>query len=259
MKISGKKIWITGASSGIGAALTEALAPNNKVLLLARSEEKLKLLQRQFPNQIEYQVFDVSQEHAYEQTKNFAEKFFYPDLVFFNAGISQRAIAKEAKPEVFRRMMQVNYFGVINPFLALLHTKASNAKLQVVITNSVAGKFGYWMRSGYAASKHALTGFFDTVALEEYQHGLRVTQVFPGRIDTPINKNALMADGKPSEGRFEGFTDAMKTEDVVRKIIQATAAQRSHKVIAKLEWIPFVVYRLSKGLFFRMFSKRKPE
>ncbi|TXC78334.1 SDR family NAD(P)-dependent oxidoreductase [Luteibaculum oceani] len=259
MKIKGKKIWITGASSGIGAALTKVLAADNQLLLLARSQEKLEQLSQMHPNQIQFELFDVSDAEAYLKTEGLIEKYFYPDLVFFNAGISQRAIAKEAKPEVFKAMMDVNYFGVINPFLAILHNKPENQQLQVVVTNSVAGKFGYWMRSGYAASKHALTGFFDTVALEEYQHGLRVTQVFPGRIDTPINQHALMADGKPSAGRYEGFTDAMKTEYVVRKIINATAAKKSHKVIAKLEWIPFVVYNLSKGLFFRLFSKRKPE
>ncbi|MGB0167319.1 MAG: SDR family NAD(P)-dependent oxidoreductase, partial [Luteibaculum sp.] len=202
---------------------------------------------------------DVSKEDVGQQTEKMLESYGMPDLVFLNAGISQRAITREASPELLKRLMDVNYFGVVNPFLVLLKKRDPEKLLQVVVTNSVAGKFGYWMRSGYAASKHALRGFFDTVALEEYGKNLVITQIFPGRINTPINKNALYGSGSSSEGNFEGFSDAMATGQLVKKMLRAVKKEKAHVIIARLEWIPWTVYRISKRLFFSFFSKRPPE
>ena len=260
MKISGKHIWITGASSGLGEELANRLAKDNSLLLFARNGDKLsEIVGKLSGNNHAFESFDVSGDKVTEATEELLKKYPYPDIVFFNAGISQRSIARESDPAVYRRLMDVNYFGVINPFLVLLQSKPESAKLHAVVTNSVAGKFGFWMRSGYAASKHALTGFFDTVSIEEYQRGLRVTQIFPGRINTPINQNALMADGSPSKGRYKGFDDAMTTEYVVGKIIKAVERKKAPVVLARLEWIPFIFYRISKSFFYSFFSKRKAE
>ncbi len=261
MKLENRSIWITGASSGIGEALAKKLAANNRLVLIARNKEKLEALKQSLAKSHQHVVYpmDVAAANVEDRTEQLLMAEGMPDVVFFNAGITQRALAREAAPEVFDKVMQVNFFGVIKPFQVLLKEHKPEKKLQVVVTNSVAGKFGYWLRSGYAASKHALTGFFDVVQLEEFRNNVRVTQVFPGRIDTPINENAIMEDGKPARGRYGDFKGSMQVDAVVRKILRATKKERHHLVIAKMEWVPFMAYRISKRLFFKIFSGLNPE
>lgn len=259
MAISGKKIWITGASSGLGEILAKELGRENELVLIARNQEKLLQINQIFEGRHKILPLDLGKEASLDVLKEFIASDAIPDLVFLNAGVTQRALARDTEMQVFYKVMDINFFGAIGPAQLLLQAKRENQKIHFVVTNSVAGKFGYWLRSGYAASKHALTGYFDVLALEEYRRGVRVTQVFPGRISTPINDNAIMADGSVAGGSYGAFRNAMQPEKVVKKILRAVKRERKHVVIAQLEWIPFIVYRISKGLFFKIFSGQKPE
>ena len=259
MAISGKKIWITGASSGLGEILVKELGAANELVMIARNRDKLITLNQLFQGRHQILPVDLANETTVDVIRQFIASNGVPDLVFLNAGVTQRSLARETDMQVFHKVMNINFYGAVRPAQLLLQAKTQDQKIHFVVTNSVAGKFGYWLRSGYAASKHALTCYFDVLALEEYRRGVRVTQVFPGRISTPINDNAILADGLIAGGAYGAFRNAMKPEKVVKKILRAVKKERKHVVIAQLEWIPFIVYRISKDLFFKIFSGQKPE
>src|SRR5690606_16638527 len=118
------------------------------------------------------------------------------DILINNGGISQRGEAGETPLDVDRKIMEINYFGTIALTKAILPVLRKQKSGHIVTISSIAGKFGFYLRSAYAASKHALQGFFESLLLEEAQNNIRVTLVYPGKINTPISTRALNADGQ---------------------------------------------------------------
>src|SRR5690606_32867966 len=111
------------------------------------------------------------------------------DIVVHNGGVSQRSLAHETRLEVDRRIMEVNYFGTVALTKALLPSMLQAKSGHFVVVTSVMGKIGTPQRSAYAASKHALHGFFDCLRAEVADHGLFVTLICPGYIQTDVSKN----------------------------------------------------------------------
>ena len=198
--LSGKKVWITGASSGIGEALAHELCSRGALVLAsARRKERLEQLQKDArgPGRIEILPLDVSEtDEARSWVEDAEAKVGAIDVLVHNAGISQRSLVAETTLEVDRRIMEVNYFGVVALTKALLPRFVERRRGHFVVVSSVTGYVGTPERSAYAASKHALHGFFESLRAEQHERGLRVTMVCPGFVDTDITHSALSGDGK---------------------------------------------------------------
>nr|AIA18786.1 short chain dehydrogenase [uncultured bacterium] len=202
-KLSGKVIWITGASSGIGEALAYALAKKgSKLILSSRRKEELErvkgnCLASAQPN-IRILALDLTESSMMNLSVQAAIQFFgRVDILINNGGISQRSLVKETSVEVDRKLMEVNYFGTVALTKHLLPYFIKQKAGHYVNVSSVTGKFGTPYRSGYAASKHALHGFFDSLRAEHYADNIKVTMICPGFIQTNLALSAVTGNGTP--------------------------------------------------------------
>lgn len=199
---SGKSIVVTGASSGIGRALCLALAPQRpRLVLAARDAARLAEVAaecRAAGAEVLVVPTDVtSTEECRRLVERTAEAFGALDVLVNNAGISMRARFDEMEDiSVYERLMKVNYLGSLYPtHYALPHLKKSRG--QIVVMASLAGLTGVPTCTGYAASKHAVFGFFDSLRIELDGTGVSVTTVAPYFVLSEIHRRATGPDGKP--------------------------------------------------------------
>lgn len=201
MNFTNKVVWITGASSGIGKALALELSKQDaKLILSARNEEKLEAVKRACENDDMIKVLPLDLEDYANLESKVAEAinwFGRVDVLVNNGGISQRSLASETSVSVDKRIMDINYLGTVGLTKALLPHFIKNKKGQFVVTTSIVGKIGTPLRSSYAASKHALHGFFDSLRAENHKNNITVTLVCPGFVNTNVSINALTGDGSP--------------------------------------------------------------
>lgn len=259
MDFNNQKIWITGASSGIGQALARELALRGSHLLLsARTEDKLIDLKGNLNNPHNHHVLtmDVSDPEQLSSKVNEAiEKLGAIDVLINNAGISQRASAEETTMTVNRRIMEVNFFGNIALTKYLLPHWKSRSRGRVVVISSVAGKLGPPFRSIYAASKHALHGYYDALRAEVADSGIEVNVICPGYVQTDISRNALQGDGDKHGKMDEGQATGLSAEDCANRIIRAIEKNRAEVIIGK-EWIFVTIRRFFPSIYRRFLRKR---
>lgn len=256
-----KVIWITGASSGIGEELAKQLAQVGGLLVLsARSVEKLEDLQKSLPNSDKHLVIpmDLADNGGFDAlAKQVVDKFGSIDYVFNSGGISQRAEAHETTIDVDRRIMEVNYFGNIALTKAVLPYMQKQKSGHIIVTSSIAGKFGFYLRSAYAASKHALHGYYESLLLEEAENNINVTIVCPGKINTPISKSALTADGTAHDEMDDNQATGMPVDECVRQIIKATEKKKKDVLIGGKEILAAKIKRFSPALFWKIIKNQK--
>ncbi len=229
-------ILITGASSGIGKELALRLAQKGAHLVLgARNKAKLEevaLTCKRLGGEALAVALDVAEK---ESCRNFVdaamEKYGRIDRLVNNAGISMWAYFEEfTDPSPFEKIMQVNYLGsVYCTFYALPHLKKT--KGQVVGISSLTGKTGVPTRSGYAASKHAMAGFFDTLRIELKDKGVSVTMIYPGFVATDVRKRALGADGNPLNESPLDETATMSVQKCVDIMLPVIAKRKRELVM----------------------------
>jgi short-subunit dehydrogenase len=201
MPFSDKIVWITGASSGIGKALALELSHQNaKLILSSRKKEDLELVKEECKNIADVKIITLDLED-YTNLEIKADEaiaaFGKVDILVNNGGISQRSLVKDTNILVDKRIMDINYLGNIALTKAILPHFIENKSGHFVVTSSIVGKIGTPLRSSYAASKHALHGFFDSLRTEVYQDNIVVTLICPGFVNTNVSKNALTGDGTP--------------------------------------------------------------
>lgn len=204
-------IWITGASSGIGEAVAVNYAGRGQVQLIlsARREGELARVKARCVEagldaaNVMVLPLDIveTNEHAAKVTAAIAA-FGQVDLLFNNAGLSQRSWCVDTDLSVYRQLFEVDVIGQISMTKALLPHFIARKSGHFAVTSSVAGKFGAPLRTGYSAAKHAVMGFFDALRVEVAADGIAVSTITPGSIATEVSANALRGDGE----RF-GVTD----------------------------------------------------
>lgn len=258
-----KIIWITGASSGIGAALVLQLAQFKlKLIISARREAELNKLKEQcssMPAEIVVLPFDLSNIATFESVVEQAlQQFGKIDLLFNNGGVSQRSLAKETPLLVDRKMMEINFFANIQLSKLLLPSMLKQHYGHFVVTSSISGKFGFYERSAYAASKHALHGFYESLYLENKDQGIRITMVCPGSIKTNIALAALNKEGLPAAAADARLDNGMEASACAQKIISAVAKEKKEVLIGKSELIPAYLKRFLPALFWQLMYKLKP-
>jgi short-subunit dehydrogenase len=257
-----KTIWITGASSGIGEALALELAGNgNRLVLSSRRAEVLKVLKTLCErNGSECMVIplDLEKQEDFEYAVDkVISAYGQIDLLINNGGISQRSLAIETSMAVFRKLMEVNFFGSVALTKSVLPHMLKAGHGQIAVISSMSGKFGFPNRSGYTAAKHALQGFFETLGLELNGTGIGVTIVSPGRINTPISVNALSKDGGKHGIYDEGQKNGIPADVCARKIIRAIEKRKREVMIARGELILHYVHRIWPWLYYQIASRVK--
>lgn len=258
MNINNKKIWITGASSGIGEALAIECAKRGALLILsARNEEKLQSLKKQLTNSEKHQVVPLDLANA-EQVSSIVTDFITEqgtvDILVNNGGIAQRGTARETKLDVQRQVMEVNYFGTVAMTQAVFPTMKNG---MVVTVSSVAGKVGGKSMSGYAASKHAIIGYMDCLRAEESANGLHVLTICPGFVQTKISVNAMVADGSQFGKVAGSIKHGITVENCAKQMIQAIEKRKEEVVIGKgiSYWAPTIA-RLFPNTFRKVTAKK---
>ncbi|MCL4141134.1 UNVERIFIED_CONTAM: hypothetical protein GTU68_040891 [Idotea baltica] len=254
MEIRDKVVWITGASSGIGEALTYAsVEAGAKVIISARRVEELNRVKSQCgarQDRVFIEPMDLAQLDDIEnRVKEWAEKLGRIDILINNGGISQRAETHETPLSVDRRIMEVNYFGQITLTKAVLPYMMSQKSGHIAIITSISGKFGFPLRSAYAASKHALHGFFESLMLEQTDTGVGVTLVNPGRIKTNISLNALTKDGTAHGEMDPGQEKGISAEACAQAILKAIRKNKPEVNIGKGDIALVYLKRYVPGIF----------
>lgn len=255
-----KVIWITGASSGIGEALAKAFDEEGaKLVLSARNEEKLQELADSLSNKPHHLVLPLD----LERSEEFADKvlrvvdhFGRIDILVNNGGMSQRSEVHETSLEVDRRIMEVNYFGNIGLTKAVLPVFRAQKDGHFLVISSIAGKFGFFLRSAYSASKHALHGFYESLFLEEEKNNIRVTIACPGKINTAISLNAITGDGAAHGKMDHNQETGMSAEECARELISAVAKNKLEVLIGNKEIKAVTLKRLAPKLFWKVIRKQ---
>lgn len=256
MEFNNKVVWITGASSGIGEHLSYAFAQAGaRLVLSARREAELARVRDACPAGTEVLVLplDVTDFAAMpDATHRVIAHFGGIDVLVLNAGVSQRALAGDTDLEVDRRIMDIDYFGTIALAKAALPQFRQQQSGQIVVISSVMGKIGTPQRSAYAAAKHALHGFYDSLRAEVHDDGIGVTVICPGYVQTQVSRNALTGDGTKHD-KLDGNTAAGLTpKDFSRKALRAIARRQDEIWIGGTKEI-FAVYL--NRFFPRLFRK----
>ena len=154
--------------------------------------------------------------------------------------------------------MEVNFFGSIGLTKEILSHMINRKSGHIIVTSSVAGKIGTKFRTGYAASKHAVQGFFDSLRQELYEHHIDVTLLCPGPIKTDITKNALTGDGSSFGKMGDLHETAMDANEMVQKVWSKLKARKEEIIISSpKERLALFVKRISPSLFNRILKNSK--
>lgn len=261
-QITHKTIWVTGASSGIGEACAYLFAQQsaNLILTATRKEKLLNVQQKcmELGAKCEILPFDLSEiEQLDDLTHQALSLFGEIDILFLNAGISQRAKTIDTDFSVDKKIMDVNFFAPVKITKQILPKMIENGGGTIAVTTSISGKFGFPLRSAYASSKFALYGFFETVQAEYYDDNIRVVMVCPGRVRTNISFNALEADGTKHARMDDGQAGGISSEKAARKIVRAIRKQKPEVLVGGKELLMVYIKRFLPGIVRRMVRKIK--
>lgn len=260
MHFKDKIVWITGASSGIGRELTLQIANlGATTILTATNEEKLIELQKELSekNCKAYVLrYDLSDIDGISQLTQKAIQFEGRiDYVIQSAGISQRSLANETDFSVYKKLMDINYFAPVAITQAILSHFRKNKSGNMVVISSIAGLIGFPLRSGYAASKHAVKGYFETLQTELYDSNITISIVYPGRINTDISKNAITGNGSRAGIEDANNKVGMDVSKCVSKIIKGLKANKKSIYIGKLERLLFWIWWFFPSLYLKISHK----
>jgi len=251
---------ITGGASGIGLATCWELARQGARIAMLDMDEKNLYVQQQVFSDQGYQILvivcDVTKEvdcnAAINQVLN---EFGKIDILFNNAGITQRGLFEKTDIAVFRKVMDVNFFG------SLYCTKAAlpnliQTKGIIVVNESIAGVAPLLGRTGYSASKHALNGLFTSLRCELRHKGVHVMIVCPGFIQTNLQTRALGSDGKIAGHAQTMVGKADTPENAARQIVKGIIKKKPILVITFIGKLGYLVSRLFPLLYERIMTRQ---
>ena len=186
------KVFITGATSGIGESLANQYAKEGATLgLVGRRLELLKKIKAKIHVPCEIYAVDVSDQKGLQKAaSHFIKKYGAPDIVIANAGVSTGTLAGEKEDlHTFKRVIEINLFGVIHTFLPFIKVFKKQKSGQLVGIASVAGIRGLPGSGAYSTSKAALINYLESLRIEMKPFGIHVTTIAPGYIHTPMTKH----------------------------------------------------------------------
>jgi len=262
MNFKGKTVWITGASSGIGEQLVYACARRKaKLIISSNQESQLKSVKKNC-EKMGAECFVVPFDLSKPKEVNDAglivlEKFKTIDVLINNGGISQRANVVETSMETIRKIMEINFMSAVTLSKLVLPGMIENGSGVIAATSSITGKFGFPLRSAYAASKHAVLGFFETLRLENKDNNIQVTVAIPGRVRTDISVNAVTGKGAVYGKMDDGQSGGISAEDCAEQYIKAIEKNKKEVLIGGKELMMVHIKRFFPALFNRMATRIK--
>ncbi len=249
-----KTVWITGASSGIGKDLALHISNyQTKLILSARNQQSLEEVAHECRERgATAIVLPVNLED--EQAISAIDDAIIGDIdiLIHSAGISQRSLGIGTSLTVNRRLMEINFFAALSLTKRVLPNMYKRQQGHLVIISSVVGKFGTPMRSGYAASKHAVHGYFDSLRAELHTKNIQVTLVCPGYIQTDITLRSLTADGSMYGKVDEALHQGVPVNICSQRIIKGICKNEEEFIISGAKE-RFAVF--TKRFFPALFSK----
>lgn len=241
MAFAGEVAWITGASSGIGAAMARALAADGAhVILSGRNADALNEVAAECAKGnatalvLPFEVTDhpaglAAAEQAWAWA---AERSGGIDILFNNAGISQRSLAVDTDYAVYEQIIAVDLLAPIALTQALLGSMVARGKGRIAMVSSVAGKVGVPLRTAYSAAKFGLIGYANALRSEVTGAGLQVHVIAPGSVRTNVSRNALNADGSRRGVSDKGIDGGMDPEVAVAQMLAEMAEGKSEIIVA---------------------------
>lgn len=234
MTFAGQVVWITGASSGIGAAMARALAAQGaKLVLSGRNEAALEAVAQACGDAfiLPFETTDyAAAASAVDKAWNWQGRV---DMLVNNAGISQRSLAVETAFPVYERIVAVDLLAPIALTQALLPRMAERKAGRIVMVSSVAGKVGSPMRTAYSAAKFGLFGYSDALRAEIAGLGIKVHVIAPGSIRTNVSRNALAADGQRRGVSDKAIENGLDPDAAVARMLEAIAADEREIIVAE--------------------------
>ena len=259
MNWNGKRIWVVGASSGIGKGLVNELSKRgSKLIISARRTELLQAI-ADVHSETEIKVLPADLEQ-HDELPAIAQKawsiFGGLDYVFLNAGMSVRDLVSETMTEAERKVMDINFWGPVIITKELLPQFIKSNEAHIVVTSSLSGKYGVPKLASYAASKHALHGYFDSLRTETFKTGLKIHIAIPGFIKTNITVAGLKGDGTVNGQMQQSLEKGMDADKCAEIILKNLAKGKEEFVVGGSERHTVFINRLFPGLTKRMIRSR---
>ncbi|MBH25745.1 MAG: short chain dehydrogenase [Myxococcales bacterium] len=256
-----KTVLITGAAGGIGRALARRYVAREgvRLALLDFEPEPLAEIEAELRGRgaevlaLECDVTDA--DAVQEAVERAVERFGGLDVVIANAGTVHRSRFSDTDLSVYRKVMEVNFFGSLYTAKAALPALKRSRGL-IVVTSSVAGVAPLYGRTGYAASKHALHGLFESARTELAEEGVRVMMVCPTFTRSPFEQRAMGADGAPAGTRRSMTGRIAEPEEVADAIIDGARDGRDLLVLSWTGKLAYLLSRLAPGYYARAMVER---
>lgn len=250
MRLKDKVVWITGASSGIGEALAiECSREGARVILSSRRAAELERVRKQCSGHATILPFDLAD---VDQIANAASKAGVVDMLIHSGGVSQRSLVKDTDLQTDRAIMDIDYFGTVALTKAVLPSMLARRSGHIVAISSVLGYIGTPRRSAYAAAKHALHGFFDSLRAEVEKDGISVTIVCPGYVRTNISENAFTGDGSAYGKMDTTHQKAIRPEEAAPRIVDGILNKKHEVIVGGKETLAIQLKRFAPSLMARM-------
>ena len=252
-------IWITGASSGIGEALTYAFAKRGvKLIISARRAEELQRVKAACagnPENIFILPIDLEFHQQasswYEKAKN---AFGTPDILINNGGIGHLGPALQMQNDVEHKVFNINFWGQVALTKVVLPDMMARGRGKIVIISSLLGHYGSANLAAYAGSKHALLGYFESVREEVKSTGVRFLLVSPGFVNTNVTLNSLTENGTAYNKNSVAQEKGMSPTKFAQKLIKKIDSNASYAYIGGLELFAIPFKRIAPRFFYALYS-----
>lgn len=260
-----KVVIITGATSGIGEACAEVFGRQGaKIVITGRNPQKLEQTALKLRSQ-DIEVLSIladagSEADNQRMASETLAHYGRIDILINNAGISMRALFQDLDLEVFRKVMDTNFWGTVYAtkfcLPAILESRGS-----IIGISSINGYRGTPARTAYTASKYAMNGFFESLRTEVMKKGVHVLVVAPGFTSSNIRNSALTADGSSQGESPRDESKMMTSEEVAEHILKATLKRKRDIVLTSQgrlavflnKWMPGIL----DGIVYNQMAKEK--
>lgn len=255
-ELAGRAVVITGGAGGIGRALARRFgAEGSKVALVDLASSPLEEARKELEDagvQVVAVACDITDVEQVQSTMAAVRGAFGGiDVLINNAGIVHRSAFSKTKPEVFRRVMEVNLFGALHCTQACLPDLIARRGL-IIAVSSIAGLAPLYGRSGYSASKHAMHGLFESLGAELASQGVGVLMVCPSFVDTGLEASTLGDDGSQVARPRSKVGRLGDPDDVAVAVVKAARSGRRRLVLTPVGKTSALLSRLAPGLYERL-------
>ena len=255
-----KVVVITGGASGIGAALGSCFGQEgSRIALLDVDEEALRGVERNLLVRgvdVFARTCDVTcEENCVQAIQAVLNRYAGVDVLINNAGVTQISLFRETPVPVFRRVMEVNFFGSLYCTKAALESLIAR-KGMIIVVSSTAGVAPLMGRTGYAASKHALHGLFESLRAELFPQGVHVMMACPGFTRTQLQSRALhRSEGRPANDP-DWVGKQASPEEVARAIYQGALKRKPLLILTPVGKLSYYLKKFAPALYERMMARK---